>query len=308
MADLVTIKDASNANVPVLTDEVTDGTLGTGQAQFLKILDGTLNSTNKAVVDSSGRLTVAPQPANVISTANSSSSTLTGGAAFTGTSEDVSNYAQIFVTVFASHASATDGLSLQQSSNGTNWDIVDTYTIPASTGRIFAVNPAAQFFRLVYTNGGTTQTAFRLQTVYKRFIALPSSNRPGDAQTNDQDTISTQGFAMVWNGTTWDRAPGSTVGASVKQAVSATSTLANVASSATNVTLRAANTARLGLLMYNDSTSSCYLKYGATASATSFTVFLGPGAYWEMPMPIYTGIVDGIWVSANGNMRVTELT
>ena len=202
MADLVTIKDASNANVPVLTDEVTDGTLGTGQAQFLKILDGTLNSTNKAVVDSSGRLTVAPQPANVISTANSSSSTLTGGAAFTGTSEDVSNYAQIFVTVFASHASATDGLSLQQSSNGTNWDIVDTYTIPASTGRIFAVNPAAQFFRLVYTNGGTTQTAFRLQTVYKRFIALPSSNRPGDAQTNDQDTISTQGFAMVWNGTT----------------------------------------------------------------------------------------------------------
>lgn len=88
----------------------------------------------------------------------------------------------------------------------------------------------------------------------------------------------------------------------------ATATLANVASSASNVTLRASSTARLGLTLYNDSTSACYVKFGATASATSFTVFLGPTAYYELPNPCYTGIVDGIWVSANGNMRVTEMT
>lgn len=95
---------------------------------------------------------------------------------------------------------------------------------------------------------------------------------------------------------------------SISVEVSATATLTNVSSSATNVTLHASNTARLGLFLYNDSTSSCYVKFGATASATSFTVFMGPGAYWEMPRPMYTGIVDGIWVSANGTMRVTELT
>jgi hypothetical protein len=94
----------------------------------------------------------------------------------------------------------------------------------------------------------------------------------------------------------------------VTDARPATSTLANVASSATNVTLRASNTARLGLMLYNDSTSSCYVKFGATASATSFTVFMGPTAYYELPNPCYSGIVDGVWIVANGNMRVTELT
>lgn len=88
----------------------------------------------------------------------------------------------------------------------------------------------------------------------------------------------------------------------------ATATLANVAGSATSVTLQASNTARLGWLVYNDSTASLYVKFGTTASATSFTVFLGPGAYYELPRPCYTGRIDGIWTAAAGNARVTELT
>jgi hypothetical protein len=172
-----------------------------------------------------------------------------------------------------------------------------------------AFNPAAQFFRIVYTNGGTLQTSFRLQTVFKRFHAHPSSSRAVDGQTNEQDMAQVQGFGMLWNGTTWDRMPGSAAfGQTNRQVPSATSTLANVASSATNVTLRASSTGRLGLMLYNDSTSVCFVKFGATASATSYTLQMGPTAYYEMPQPLYTGIVDGIWSSANGNMRVTELT
>jgi hypothetical protein len=89
-----------------------------------------------------------------------------------------------------------------------------------------------------------------------------------------------------------------------------TATLANVGASVTSVTLQASNAARLGLMMYNDSTSACYVKFGTTASATSFTVLMGPGAYYESPNGdgMYTGRVDGIWVAANGNMRLTELT
>lgn len=95
---------------------------------------------------------------------------------------------------------------------------------------------------------------------------------------------------------------------SVVHEAAGTATLANVASSATNVTLRSAAATRLGLMIYNDSTATLYVKFGATASATSYTVQMGPGAYWEMPHPVYTGIVDGIWSAANGNARVTELT
>lgn len=88
---------------------------------------------------------------------------------------------------------------------------------------------------------------------------------------------------------------------------SLTGTASNVASSATNVTILAANTLRLGATIWNDSTAVLYLKLGATASATSCTVKLIADAYYEVPFGYY-GIIDGIWSAANGAARVTELT
>src|SRR5262249_19103948 len=92
-----------------------------------------------------------------VSSANSSAVALGGGATFTGTSVSTLNYGSIAVSVFADQASATDGLSVEQSSNGTNWDITDTFTIPASTGRPFVVAVQASFARVRYTNGATPQ-------------------------------------------------------------------------------------------------------------------------------------------------------
>lgn len=83
-------------------------------------------------------------------------------------------------------------------------------------------------------------------------------------------------------------------------------TLANVGSSATNVTLFAAAGDTNARAIYNDSTAVLYVKFGATASATSFTVQLAAGAYYEFPQPVYAGQVDGIWASANGSARVTS--
>lgn len=94
----------------------------------------------------------------------------------------------------------------------------------------------------------------------------------------------------------------------VVEADATTATLANVAASATSVTLQASNTARKGLYIFNDSTASLYVKFGTTASSTSFTVFMGPGAYYELPLPVYSGRVDGIWTSATGSARMTEIT
>lgn len=86
----------------------------------------------------------------------------------------------------------------------------------------------------------------------------------------------------------------------------AAATLANVASSATSVTLFAANASARGRTVFNDSTQPLYLKFGATASATSFTVKIAAGGYYEFPAPFYRGIVDGLWDSANGSARTTE--
>lgn len=86
-----------------------------------------------------------------------------------------------------------------------------------------------------------------------------------------------------------------------------TATLTNVSASASSVLLSAANTLKLGATIYNDSTATLYLKFGSTASTTSFTVKIFAEGTYEVPDG-YTGRIEGIWASATGAARVTELT
>jgi hypothetical protein len=85
------------------------------------------------------------------------------------------------------------------------------------------------------------------------------------------------------------------------------SSVTNVAASTVNVTLLAANPARIGGAIYNDSVNVMYLKLGATASTTSYTVQLGRRDYYELPSG-YTGQVDALWSASAGTARITELT
>jgi hypothetical protein len=95
----------------------------------------------------------------------------------------------------------------------------------------------------------------------------------------------------------------------VSKPTAGAATLSNVNDTASSTTLLAASATRKGAICHNDSTSILYLKYGATASATSFTAKIPADGYWEMPEPIYTGIIDGIWsADASGAARLTELT
>lgn len=85
-----------------------------------------------------------------------------------------------------------------------------------------------------------------------------------------------------------------------------TATLANVASSASSTTVFSASGAARARAVYNDSTAILYLKFGTTASTTSYTVQIAASGYYEFPQPVYGGRVDGIWASANGSARTTE--
>lgn len=92
---------------------------------------------------------------------------------------------------------------------------------------------------------------------------------------------------------------------------SATGTQTSVTSSGSDGTILAANANRLGGTIFNDSTQILYLLLAnATSSATNYTVQVPPATYYgyfELPFG-YTGIVKGIWASANGNARVMEFT
>ena len=94
-------------------------------------------------------------------------------------------------------------------------------------------------------------------------------------------------------------------------------TVTSVPSSASSVTLFAENTQAHGRVVYNDSTAVLYLKFGADASTTSYTVQIAANSSYTFPLGsngiytgqfdgIYSGQVDAVWASVNGNARVTE--
>lgn len=164
-------------------------TLQAGDIQIGAIEIKDADNSNRAnVITANGYLGLVTVTPGHISDTNSTSSPLSAGATFTGTSTETINHGIAMVSVFSDVASATDGLSIQFSSDNTNWDITDEYTIPANKGKIFSVQTSARYMRVVYTNGGSNQTAFRLQTVMKPYYVKPSSHRVADSITGQDDS------------------------------------------------------------------------------------------------------------------------
>ncbi len=88
--------------------------------------------------------------------------------------------------------------------------------------------------------------------------------------------------------------------------VSQSATVASVACSTTVATLLAASGSRKGATVYNNAAVDLYVKFGSAASSTDFTVKLGPGDYFEVPVPTYGGIITGTLASSTGNALVTS--
>lgn len=85
------------------------------------------------------------------------------------------------------------------------------------------------------------------------------------------------------------------------------STAANVAASATEVTVFAASTNAVeSRTVFNDSAAVLYLKKGTGVTTSSHFVQIPSGGYFEFPQPVYRGVVTGLWSSATGAARTTE--
>lgn len=89
-------------------------------------------------------------------------------------------------------------------------------------------------------------------------------------------------------------------------AKAATATLTNVTAAGSTTSIAASNVARKSIIIANDSNKDMYIKYGTTASLTSFTVKIPKDSSIEETT--YTGAIDAIWASGvSGAARVTEM-
>lgn len=153
----------------------------------------------------------------------STSTNLAANGVFTSPAVEWSAYGSATVTVFSSHASATNGLSVQQSMDGANWDITDTYTVSAASKTSVVVPRQGLYFRVVYTNGATLTTSLRLQTFINDWQSRAVSARPGDAMTIENDYDQSISLQATYNGTTADMARsvtngGNTIGTGIAAA------------------------------------------------------------------------------------------
>lgn len=102
--------------------------------------------------------TIAPLAANGVYTSGSVPAAGAGGATIVG-------------TVFSDQPGT---VVVQQSYDETHWDVQNSLPVTANVGVEINEPLYAPYFRVVYTNGATTQTVFRLyvalQDVYGNFV------------------------------------------------------------------------------------------------------------------------------------------
>ena len=108
-------------------------------------------------------------PVAIVDASNSTTANLGANATFTGAAVNVLGYSNIRVLLESNASSAANGLAIEFSNDGVNWDDSSVYTytagLPApNQGQSFIAGTRGQFVRVVYTNGAVAQTNFRLQT------------------------------------------------------------------------------------------------------------------------------------------------
>jgi hypothetical protein len=162
--DITLDADQININLDDTDDSVA---IGDGAGNLVAVTSNKLNVVDTASGSSLSSLDGKVIANGVVDAGNSSTTALGANAVFTGTAVEITRYACLNVNVKSDVPSATDGLRVQFSPDGTNWDHSHATTYSAATGVGYIFNAEFRFARVVYTNGGTAQAHFRLQTILK---------------------------------------------------------------------------------------------------------------------------------------------
>jgi len=145
---------------------------------------------NTALINSAGQLHTVMR--GIEDTGNSTIIPLLANIAFTGTPIDTLDYSSVSIVIYTDVASAADGLSVQYSSNGTDWHAGEDYDIVAGATKFFTPTMQARYMRVVYTNGTSDQTAFHLHTVLRKLPIKWSSHNIEDPIKDQDDATLTK--------------------------------------------------------------------------------------------------------------------
>jgi len=172
MVEGVQVSDSRGLAVKNQTGQSLDVDI-TSQSVDLEVVQSTHDDLNANAnlqigdVDVSGTNQVPTKELQVVDAGNSSTTPLGISGTFTGTGVSVLCYQSITVEVLADQPSDLSplGLRVEWSQDNTNWDLLESYDIQASTAALVTIPVRGEFLRVVYHNNfSIAQTIFRLQT------------------------------------------------------------------------------------------------------------------------------------------------
>lgn len=256
-------------------------------------------------------------PDAVTDSNNSTTTPLALNTDFTGTGTDLSPYAGITVSLFADQDSDANGMKFQFSSDGTNWDIaVDGgFDYLANTGRTFQFDILAKYFRIIFQNAGTNQTAIRIQTLLHHHpVTLTSIHRADDDLAPDRSCTVTKSILMAQKAGAGDfTAINSTASGNLKVSMQEISDGVDVGNGAVGsetqrVTIASDSTGQVKITDGTD-TVDIFGSSGSDGEATSpkpmntasFSYSFN-GTTWDR---VRGSVADGLLVNLGGNNDVT---
>lgn len=289
-AGTVTANAGTNLNTSLLA---LDSTL-TGGTQRSKITDGTNNAGVKAASTAAG----ATDPALVVAISPNNSVAVTG--TFFQATQPVSG------TVTANAGTGTFAISASAlplpTGASTETTLGTRLADSTFTGRINTLGQKTMSASTPVTLA-SDQSALAVTGTFFQTTQPVSGTVTGNQGTPN---TATNGWPVKVTDGTNTLTMDSDGAANVSIQGSTAAIVTSVVGSATNVTLLTSNAGRDMASFYNNSTSYAYLKMGATASTSSFSVKIAPGSLYELPIPAYAGQIDCLWDTANGAMLVTE--
>jgi len=149
-------------------------------------------------------MTYIPAVVANVSAANSTTAALGAAQTFTGTPEDVSQYASLSVSFYVQPPGATGNVLIQFSNTASPFYAVSNTVTPVnsltSNGFTLDTTMTCQYFRIQYINDSTPQTALMIQSIFhpQARIAV-KTDRLAEPMTDISDTINTR--ALMWGKT-----------------------------------------------------------------------------------------------------------
>lgn len=102
---------------------------------------------------------------------NSTTATLAANLQFTGVWKNVTAFKSVNIYHLSNQNSAPSGLKLQFSNDGSNIDFSFDIGVGSNSNKYFKLPIYGKFFRVIYVNGITAQTQFRLNTRFSFAVA-----------------------------------------------------------------------------------------------------------------------------------------